>query len=94
MSKMGGECILGLETPSWERRGVGAWEMVRWRPAAALIRASRLANLPAASQQPGVARLLNAHVRPSPVPSAPVGSRVSGAPPPRSRHRDPPQGRR
>lgn len=92
MSKMGGECILGLKTPSWERRGVGAWEMVRWRPAA--IRASRLANLPAASQQLGVARLLNAHVRPSPVPSAQVGYRVPGAPPTRSRHRDPPQGRR
>lgn len=94
MSKMGGECILGLETPSWDRRGVGTWGTVRWRPAAALTRASRLANLPAVSQQPGVARLLNARVRPSSVSSARVGSRVPGAPPPRSRHRDPPQGRR
>lgn len=94
MSKMGGECILGLETPSWERRGVGTWKTVRWRPAAALTRVSRLANLPAVSQQPGVARLLNARVRPSLVSSARVGSRVPGAPPPRSRHRDPPQGRR
>lgn len=50
---------------------------VRWSPAR--TRASRLANLPAASQQHGLARLPNAPVQPGPVPSAPVGARVLGA---------------